>query len=65
MRRMIGEECRAPLKQKNTGLFKIDCELVGHEISKSLGVSLNLQSNENVVGGWTMLSLFLGKFGNT
>lgn len=64
MRRMIGEESDKSLLEKNSGQIKITEHLIAHSISQSLGLDLGLSDLELSLGGWTLLSLFLSRYGD-
>lgn len=64
MRRMIGEESRSPLVEKSSGLIKVTEHLFTHSVNQSLGLDLNLLDLDYSLGGWTLLSLFLSRYGD-
>ena len=61
---MIGQTSSQGIKDKAGGQIKWQNHLLSHEIENSLGLELGLTDLGCNVGGWTLLSLFLSKYGN-
>jgi hypothetical protein len=64
LRRIIGEESNVATKDREVGMVKIEQHLFAHSSAHSLGVHMELATIDRTCAGWTVLSLFLGKYAN-